>query len=41
MEYMGGVVADVLGITDSRYQWVIDSMTEDDVAAAQADFDQK
>lgn len=41
MEFIGGVVAHVLGITQSRYQWVIDTMNEDDVQAAQEDYAQR
>jgi hypothetical protein len=38
MEYVGELVAHMMGVTQSRYQWVIDSMNEDDVQAAREDF---
>jgi hypothetical protein len=30
IEFVGETVANAVGLTDSRYQWVIDSMTEED-----------
>eukprot|EP01041_Mallomonas_annulata_P014234 gene14234-30284_t len=34
LEYIGEVVADILGLNDSKYQWVIDGMDEEDWKAA-------
>jgi len=31
MEYIGEIVANILGLNDSKYQWVIDSMTDEEV----------
>jgi len=38
MDYIGGYVAYFLGVEDSRYQWVIDSMDEEDMARARQDY---
>jgi len=40
MEYVGEVVANVLGINQSRYQYVIDFMNEKDEQEAQEDLNQ-
>jgi len=37
MERVGGAVAGFLGVTDSRFQYVLDQVSEEDVAAAQTD----
>lgn len=36
MEYVGEVVAGVLGIDDSKFQWVMDGMSQEEWEAAQA-----
>lgn len=41
MEYVGEIVADVLGIDDAKYQDVYDSMTEEELAEAQRVNDQR
>lgn len=38
---MGGLVAGFLGVTDSRFQYVLDQVSEDDVAAAQAELEHR
>jgi hypothetical protein len=37
MDYVGGAVAGFLGVTDSRFQYVLDQVSEEDLAAAQTD----
>lgn len=37
MDYVGGAVAGFLGITDSKFQYVLDQMSEEDLAAARTD----
>lgn len=37
MDYVGGAVAGFLGITDSKFSYVLDHMSEEDLAAAQTD----
>mmetsp|Transcript_1564 Transcript_1564/g.1643 ORF Transcript_1564/g.1643 Transcript_1564/m.1643 type:complete len:196 (+) Transcript_1564:136-723(+) len=36
LEYIGEIVADLIGLNESRYQWVIDSMDEKDWEMARA-----
>ena len=38
MDYIGGYVAYFLGVEESRYQWVIDSMDEEDIERAKQDY---
>ena len=37
MEYIGEVIADIMGLNDSRYQWVIDGMTDEEVEQMRRD----
>lgn len=37
MDYVGGKVAGFLGVTDSRFQYVLDQVSEEDLAAARTD----
>lgn len=38
MDYIGGYVAYFLGVEESRYQWVIDSMEPEDLERARQDY---
>lgn len=41
IDYVGGLVAGFLGVTDSRFQYVLDQVSEEDLAAAQAELEQR
>ena len=37
MEYIGEIIADIMGLNDSRYQWVIDGMSDEEVEQMRRD----
>lgn len=41
MEFVGGMVAHVLGLDQSRYQWVLDTMNEEDIQQAAEEFSRR